>query len=141
MNPEGVIRRLFLSVVEPAVQRGFIGPEPVQDALGVVQPVHPEQNDPRVSQFGPDLPGAGVHVRPPGEVRPRRPVDGDGKAPDAGLPSRAVTAAVGAVIAGSDLVVLLLLGFRRGTRTVPPVVVMEAARRHARRKLVASDRL
>ena len=55
-----------------------------------------------------------LHVRPPGDVRPHHPFDGVGEATDAGLPSRAVAAAVGAVIAGSDLIVLLLLGFRRG---------------------------
>jgi hypothetical protein len=41
----------LLRTEEPAVQKGTVGPEPVQDALGVVQPVHPEQNDQRVSQF------------------------------------------------------------------------------------------
>jgi len=56
----------------------------------------------------------GLPVRPPGDVRPHHPFDGVGEATDAGLPSRAVAAAVGAVIAGSDLIVLLLLGFRRG---------------------------
>ena len=55
----------------------FDGGQPVQDALGVVEPVHPEEHELRVAQVGPNAFGPGDHVGPGGQLGERPAVDRD----------------------------------------------------------------
>ncbi len=63
---------------EPALAEQLaVGPQPVQDALGVVEPVHPEQDDLGLAEDLPDFGGAFPDVLPLGDLGQGRRVDRD----------------------------------------------------------------
>ena len=68
------------------VEELTVGPEPVQDALRVVEAIHPEQHHFWVAELAAQLTGAGLNVVPSGERFEARGVDGDGKRPGPELP-------------------------------------------------------
>ena len=63
------------------VEEFTVGPEPVQDAFGVVEAIYTEQDHFWVAKLGAQLTGTGLDVVPPGERLEAGGVDGNGKRP------------------------------------------------------------
>ena len=127
---------------EPAlVQHLAVGVQPVQDALGVVQPVDAEQHDVRFAQGLAELLGAGPHIRLAGDLLEAARVDRDGERRGADVaPAQEVVVRhpLAPDAPPGDLGGRVVELGVWGPGSANPRVASPADRRQARRKLVAS---